>query len=103
IKFWLKIGYEVMNLRASQQQIEQLYEAQRQNSIKQKCQDTYNGNWIQSWSDISNVAAEFSHAIQTLYDCARKGKFPVNTEIMIRIIKSTESLLSNTFDRDQNL
>ncbi|CAG8625180.1 8680_t:CDS:2 [Cetraspora pellucida] len=63
--------------------------------------------------DFSNVAAEFSHVIQTvttasysgislwdLYEFARKGKFPLNRVLVIRIIKSTKALLSNTFDND---
>ncbi|CAG8625197.1 8681_t:CDS:2 [Cetraspora pellucida] len=50
--------------------------------------------------DFSNVATEFSHVIQTLYEFARKGKFPLNRILVIRIIKSTKALLSNTFDND---
>ncbi|CAG8821450.1 32258_t:CDS:2, partial [Racocetra persica] len=50
--------------------------------------------------DFSNVADEFSHAIQTLYEFTRKGKFPINYYIVIRIIKSTEALLSTTFNHD---
>ncbi|CAG8627261.1 874_t:CDS:2, partial [Cetraspora pellucida] len=52
--------------------------------------------------DFSNVAAEFSHVIRTLYEFARKGKFPLNHGFVIRIIKSTKALLSNTFDNDPN-
>ncbi|CAG8772427.1 20701_t:CDS:2 [Cetraspora pellucida] len=50
--------------------------------------------------DFSNVVTEFSHAIQTLYEFARKGKFPINYVIAIRIVKSTEALLSTTFNND---
>ncbi|CAG8797054.1 30824_t:CDS:2, partial [Racocetra persica] len=50
--------------------------------------------------DFSNVVAEFSHVIQTLYKFARKGKFPLNRYIVIRVVKSSDALLSNTFDHD---
>ncbi|CAG8531702.1 39113_t:CDS:2 [Gigaspora margarita] len=50
--------------------------------------------------DFSNVATEFLFAIQTLYEFAKQGKFPVNYIIDLRIIKSTKALLSTTFDND---
>ncbi|CAG8545567.1 22729_t:CDS:2 [Gigaspora margarita] len=51
-------------------------------------------------TDFSNVAAEFTHAIQTLYEFAKKGKFPLNHLIDFRIIKSSKALLSPTFNND---
>ncbi|CAG8635201.1 8729_t:CDS:2, partial [Racocetra persica] len=50
--------------------------------------------------DFSNLAAEFSYIIQTIYEFAKKRKFPFNQFLHIRIIKSSEALLSNTFDHD---
>ncbi|CAG8551947.1 12142_t:CDS:2, partial [Cetraspora pellucida] len=52
--------------------------------------------------DFSNVASEFSHVIKTLYEFAKKGKFPLNYIADLRIIKSTEALLSTTFNNDPN-
>ncbi|CAG8687454.1 649_t:CDS:2 [Gigaspora margarita] len=53
--------------------------------------------------DFSNVAAEFSYVIQTIYEFARKGKFPLNYVADFRIIKSTEALLSFTFNQDPEI
>ncbi|CAG8504054.1 3781_t:CDS:2 [Dentiscutata erythropus] len=53
--------------------------------------------------DFSNAAAEFSYVIQTIYEFARKGKFPLNYIADFRIIKSTEALLSFTFNHDPEI
>ncbi|CAG8690462.1 35284_t:CDS:2, partial [Racocetra persica] len=50
--------------------------------------------------DFSNFVTEISHIIQTLYEFARKGKFPLTRLMTIRIIKSTEATLSNIFNHD---
>ncbi|CAG8732145.1 21889_t:CDS:2, partial [Dentiscutata erythropus] len=50
--------------------------------------------------DLSNVVAEYFFIMKTLYDFAVKGKFPLNIFADFRIIKSTKTLLSNTFDKD---
>ncbi|CAG8460278.1 16837_t:CDS:2, partial [Dentiscutata heterogama] len=53
--------------------------------------------------DFSNVAAEFSYVIQTIYEFARKGKFPLNYVADFRITKSTEALLSFIFNNDPEI
>ncbi|CAG8796674.1 27865_t:CDS:2, partial [Dentiscutata erythropus] len=50
--------------------------------------------------DFSNLVAEFLFAIQTLYEFAANGEFPVNYIVDFRIIKSTKALLSTTYDDD---
>ncbi|CAG8627315.1 10218_t:CDS:2, partial [Dentiscutata heterogama] len=50
--------------------------------------------------DFSNVATEFSYLVQSIYEFAVQGKFPVNYVAEFRIIKSSEALLSNNFDHD---
>ncbi|CAG8573697.1 17617_t:CDS:2, partial [Racocetra persica] len=50
--------------------------------------------------DFSNIVAELYHLIQKIYEFARKGKFPINRSVVFRFIKSSEALLSNTFNHD---
>ncbi|CAG8694362.1 2956_t:CDS:2 [Cetraspora pellucida] len=50
--------------------------------------------------DYSNVADAFSFLIQTMYEFAAQGKFPLNYIAEFRIIKSSNALLSTTFDHD---
>ncbi|CAG8844018.1 5717_t:CDS:2, partial [Racocetra persica] len=50
--------------------------------------------------DLSNVVTELFHTIQTLYEFASKGIFPINLFLGIRIIKSSDALLSNVFNHD---
>ncbi|RIB30552.1 hypothetical protein C2G38_2136292 [Gigaspora rosea] len=53
--------------------------------------------------DFSNVAIEFYHAIQTLYEFAKQGKYPLNYLMEFRILKSDEALLSPTFNHDPDI
>ncbi|CAG8718777.1 6597_t:CDS:2, partial [Dentiscutata erythropus] len=50
--------------------------------------------------DFSNVVTEYLYITKLLRDFAEKGKFPINYFVEFRFIKSTEALLSNTFNKD---
>ncbi|CAG8767456.1 24195_t:CDS:2, partial [Gigaspora rosea] len=50
--------------------------------------------------DFSNIVTEYRYIMKLLYDFARKGKFPLNVYVKFRIIKSTETLLSNIFNKN---
>ncbi|KAF0411265.1 FAD-binding domain-containing protein [Gigaspora margarita] len=50
--------------------------------------------------DFSNVITEYFFIMELLYDFARKGKFPINMPVEFRFIKSSEALLSITFNKD---
>ncbi|CAG8673751.1 8830_t:CDS:2, partial [Racocetra persica] len=107
----------------TQQQIKQLIEAQKQDNIRQSelltsllqnPEATPNITATIWKSTISNVNT--SYVLQApdaiyffvgvrdiklhLYEFARKGFFPLNGLIAVRIIKSTKALLSNTFNHD---
>ncbi|KAG9287504.1 hypothetical protein G9A89_023876 [Geosiphon pyriformis] len=50
--------------------------------------------------DLRNVADEFNHVINRIYDYARVGKFPINLPLELRLLKCSNAFLASSYDED---